>query len=69
MKAGERDISIDEQAAEAGTWRPTETPSAGTRLADTPLYLLAGIDVGEGRIGASLANAQFASCALTLDLL
>lgn len=63
------DISIDEQAAEAATWRLAEVLSASTRLVDMPLYRLTNIDVGKGRIGGSLAIAQFASYALTLDLL
>ena len=67
--AAGRDISIDEQAAEAAAWRLAETLSAGTRLVDMPLYRLVGINVGKGRIGGSLAMAQFASYALTLDLL
>jgi hypothetical protein len=65
----ESDTLLDQQAAEAATWRLAETLSAGTRLVDMPLYRLAGIDVGKGRIGGSLAIAQFASYALTLDLL
>ena len=42
---------------------------AGTRFVDMPLYRLTGISVGKGEIGGSLGITQFASYALTLDLL
>src|SRR6202000_1966585 len=46
-----------------------ETLVAGTRFVDMPLYRLTGINAGESEISGSLGITQFASYALTLDLL
>jgi len=63
------DIPLDSEAAAAAAERLAETLAADTRFVDTHLYRLGGIDIGKGRIGGSLAITQFASYALTLDLL
>jgi hypothetical protein len=60
---------LDEGAGDAAVQRLAETLVAGTRLVDMPLYRLTGINAGQGEIGGSLAITQFASYALTLDLL
>jgi hypothetical protein len=63
------DIPLDAGAADAAVQRLAEILVAGTRFADMPLYRLTGIDAGNGQIGGSLGITQFASYALTLDLL
>jgi len=63
------DVPLDSAVAGAAAERLAETLAADTRFVDTPLYRLAGIDIGKGKIGGSLAVTQFASYALTLDLL
>ena len=63
------DVLLDAGAADAAVQRLAETLVAGTRFVDMPLYRLTGINVGSGQIGGSLGITQFASYALTLDLL
>jgi len=60
---------LDALAASAAAQRLAETLIAGTQFVDAPLYRLVGIDIAKGIIGGSLAITQFASYALTLDLL
>jgi hypothetical protein len=64
-----RDVPLDSEAAAAAAERLAETLAANTRFVDTHLYRLVGIDIGKGKIGGSLGITQFASYALTLDLL
>jgi len=63
------DPLLDAGAADAGVQRLAETLVAGTRFADMPLYRLTGIDTVRGEIRGSLGITQFASYALTLDVL
>jgi hypothetical protein len=63
------DLPLDATAADAAVQRLAEILVAGTRFVDMPLYRLAGIDAGKGQISGSLGITQFASYALTLDLL
>ncbi len=63
------DVLLDAGAADAAGQRLAETLVAGTRFVDMPLYRLTGINVGKREIGGSLGITQFASYALTLDLL
>jgi hypothetical protein len=63
------DVLLDAGAADAAAQRLAETLVAGTRFVDMPLYRLTGISVRKGEIGGSLGITQFASYALTLDLL
>jgi hypothetical protein len=63
------DVPLDAGAADAAVQRLAETLVVGTRFADMPLYRLTGIDAGKGEISGSLGITQFASYALTLDLL
>lgn len=49
--------------------RLAETLVTGTRFVDLPLYRLISINAKNGEIGGSLGITQFASYALTLDLL
>jgi hypothetical protein len=67
--AARADVLLDAGAADAAARRLAETLVAGTRFVDMPLYRLTGISVREGEIGGSLGITQFASYALTLDLL
>ncbi len=67
--AARADILLDAGAAGAAAQRLAETLVAGTRFVDMPLYRLTGIRVGKDEIGGSLGITQFASYALTLDLL
>src|SRR5260370_6241325 len=67
--AGGGDARLDAGAAGAAVQRLAETLVAGTRFVDMPLYRLTGINAGQGQIGGSLGMTQFASYALTLDLL
>jgi len=60
---------FDAGAADAAIQRLAETLVAGTRFVDMPLYRLTGINAGQGEISGSLGITQFASYALTLDLL
>jgi hypothetical protein len=60
---------LDAGAADAAVQRLAETLVAGTRFVDMPLYRLTGINAGKGEISGSLGITQFASYALTLDLL
>jgi hypothetical protein len=62
-------VLIDAGAASAAVQRLAETLIAGTRFVDMPLYRLTGISAAKGEIGGSLDITQFASYALTLDLL
>ena len=62
-------VPIDAGAAGAAVQRLAETLVAGTRFVDMPLYRLTGISAGKGEISGSLGITQFASYALTLDLL
>jgi hypothetical protein len=64
-----RDALLDAAAADAAVQRLAETLVAGTRFVDMPLYRLTGINAAKGEIGGSLGITQFASYALTLDLL
>lgn len=63
------DPLLDAGAADAAVQRLAETLVAGTRFADMPLYRLTGIHAGKGEISGSLRITQFASYALTLDVL
>jgi hypothetical protein len=67
--AASADVPLDAGAADAAVQRLAEILVAGTRFADMPLYRLTGIGAGEGEISGSLGITQFASYALTLDLL
>jgi hypothetical protein len=67
--AASSDVLLDAEAADAAVQRLAETLVAGTRFVDMPLYRLTGITAGNGQIGGSLGITQFASYALTLDLL
>jgi hypothetical protein len=62
-------VPLDAGAAGAAVQRLAETLVAGTRFVDMPLYRLTGITAGKGEISGSLGMTQFASYALTLDLL
>jgi len=63
------DARLDAEAADAAVQRLAETLVAGTRFVDMPLYHLTGINAGKGGLSGSLGITQFASYALTLDLL
>ena len=63
------DVPLDSVAAGAAVQRLAETLAAGTRFVDMPLYRLTDISTGKGSVGGSLGITQFASYALTLDLL
>ena len=63
------DVPLDSEAAEAAVERLAETLAANTRFVDSHLYRLVSIDIAKGKIGGSLGITQFASYALTLDLL
>ena len=63
------DAPLDAGAADAAVQRLAETLVAGTRFVDMPLYRLTGINARKGEISGSLGITQFASYALTLDLL
>ena len=63
------DAPLDAAAADAAVQRLAETLVAGTRFVDMPLYRLTGIDARKDEISGSLGITQFASYALTLDLL
>jgi hypothetical protein len=63
------DVLLDAGAADAAAQRLAETLVAGTRFVDMPLYRLTDISVRKGEISGSLGITQFASYALTLDLL
>ena len=67
--AADGDVPLDAGAADAAVQRLAETLVAGTRFVDMPLYRLTGINAGKGEISGSLGITQFASYALTLDLL
>jgi hypothetical protein len=67
--AADRNSPLDAGAADAAVQRLTETLVAGTRFVDMPLYRLVGLSAGKGQISGSLGITQFASYALTLDLL
>jgi hypothetical protein len=60
---------LDAGEASAAVQRLAEILVSGTRFADMPLYRLIGIDAAKGEISGSLGVTQFASYALTLDLL
>jgi hypothetical protein len=66
---GDGDVVLDAGAADAAVKRLAETLVAGTRFADMPLYRLTGIEASKGEISGSLGITQFASYALTLDVL
>ena len=68
-RANGGDAPLDSDAASAAVQRLAETLVAGTRFADMPLYRLTGIDTSDGQISGSLGITQFASYALTLDVL
>jgi hypothetical protein len=63
------DMVLDAEAAGAAAQRLAELLIAGTRFVDMPLYRLTGISARKDEIGGSLDITQFASYALTLDLL
>ena len=63
------DVLLDAEAADAAVQRLAETLVAGTRFVDMPLYRLTGLSAGNAEISGSLGITQFASYALTLDLL
>jgi hypothetical protein len=67
--AGDGGALMGSTAADAAVQRLAETLVAGTRFVDMPLYRLTGINAGKGEISGSLGITQFASYALTLDLL
>jgi hypothetical protein len=67
--AADEAAPLDEHGASAAAQRLAETLIVGTQFVDAPLYRLTGIDVANGKIGGSLGITQFASYALTLDLL
>jgi hypothetical protein len=62
-------VPLDAGAADAAVQRLAETLVAGTRFVDMPLYRLTGIEAEKDEISGSLGITQFASYALTLDLL
>lgn len=59
----------DELTAEQAVQRLAETLAVSTRLVNTPLYRLTGIDVGKGAIAGTVGLVPFARYALTMDLL
>jgi hypothetical protein len=63
------DVPLDAGAVGAAVRRLAETLVAGTRFVDMPLYRLTDINARKGEISGSLSITQFASYALTLDLL
>jgi len=63
------DVPLDARAADAAAQRLAEMLVTGTRFVDLPLYRLLSFNAAKGEIGGSLGIAQFASYALTLDLL
>jgi hypothetical protein len=65
----DREMWLDEQAADAAAQRLAEILAAGTRFADMPLYRLLGIDISEGEIAGTLGLTHFVRYALTMDLL
>ncbi len=67
--APDRDMWLDEQAADAAAQRLGETLATGTRLVDMPLYRLLGVNVGKGQVTGALGVTHFARYALTMDLL
>jgi hypothetical protein len=69
-RAGDdRAAALDTTAAAAAAQRLAETLTAGTRLTESALYRLTGIDFADGKIGGTLGLSRFTSYALTLDLL
>jgi hypothetical protein len=67
--AADRNKPLEAGASDAAVQRLAETLVARTRFVDMPLYRLTGISAGKGQISGSLGITQFASYALTLDLL
>jgi hypothetical protein len=67
--AAEGDAELGAGAADAAVQRLAEKLAYGTRFADMPLYRLTAIDVAKGDISGSLGMTQFATYALTLDVL
>jgi hypothetical protein len=65
----DRDLWLDENAADAAAQRLAETLTTGTRLTDMPLYRLLDINVSQGQIVGALGVTQFVRYALTMDLL
>jgi hypothetical protein len=63
------DVPLDARAADAAAQRLAEILVTSTWFVDLPLYRLISINAGNGEIGGSLGITQFASYALTLDLL
>lgn len=65
----DRDMWLDEEAADAAAQRLAETLATGTRLIDMPLYRLLDINVRKGEIAGALGITHFVRYALTMDLL
>jgi hypothetical protein len=60
---------LEEAALEATLVRLAEVELAGTVFVNNPLYRLLTIDIARQRLKATVAPADFASYALTMDLL
>jgi hypothetical protein len=65
----DRELVLDEQAAGHAAQRLADTLASGTRLVETPVYRLVGIDVHHGAIASSFGTSRFIRYALTMDLL
>jgi hypothetical protein len=65
----DRDMWLDEQAADAAAQRLAEILAADTRFTDMPSYRLLDISVSEGEITGTLGLTHFVRYALTMDLL
>jgi hypothetical protein len=65
----DRDMWLDEEAADAAAQRLAEILATGTRLIDMPLYRLLDINVRKGEIAGALGVTHFVRYALTMDLL
>lgn len=62
-------LHIDEIGADAAAQRVAEVLTAGVRLVNAPLYSLVAVSVGPDGIHGTARVAEFATYALTLDLL
>jgi hypothetical protein len=63
------DSRLDEAALKAAVARLADVEIAGTVFVNNPLYRLVDIDIAPNRLDATVAPADFASYALTMDLL